>query len=141
MRAERFYGDAPVKHTCSLTVRSYECDSYAHVNNAVYLHYLETARHEYMKSLGFGLDALREAGYSIWVAKIAIRYLIPARTDDLLSITTEPVKKGRLSGVLSQRIRRGDLTIAEADITWASVDAKGKPAPLPAAFDLAGLAP
>ena len=30
--------------TVKFNVRSYECDSYGHVNNAVYLNYLEFAR-------------------------------------------------------------------------------------------------
>lgn len=128
-------------HACSLTVRSYECDSYGHVNNAVYLHYLEVARHEYMKALGISLDALQAAGYGVWVARIDIRYLLPAHADDLLQILTEPVKIRRMSGALRQTIRRGSGTVAEADVTWASVDAKGRPSPLPAGFDLSGLAP
>jgi len=130
-----------MKHSCSLAVRSYECDSYGHVNNAVYLHYLECARHEYMKVLGLGLEALREAGYGVWVAEISIRYLIPVHTDDVLEILTEPVKAGRISGILRQTIRCGGRTVAEAEVKWASVDAGGKPAPLPPAFDLSGLAP
>ena len=33
-----------MKHATRLTVRPYECDSYGHVNHAVYVNYLEHAR-------------------------------------------------------------------------------------------------
>ncbi len=49
-------------HRTDLTVRSYECDSYGHVNNAVYLNYLEVARHELLAALGMDYAALRAAG-------------------------------------------------------------------------------
>ena len=34
-------------------VRSYELDTYNHVNNAIYLNYLEYARMEYLRRIGF----------------------------------------------------------------------------------------
>ena len=64
-------------HTCSLSVRSYECDSYGHVNNAVYLHYLEYARHEYLRDIGVSIPELRESGYGLLVAKVSIEYRRP----------------------------------------------------------------
>ena len=37
-------------HESTLTTRSYECDSYGHVNNAVYLNYLEFARIRFLNT-------------------------------------------------------------------------------------------
>ncbi|HEY9595043.1 MAG TPA: thioesterase family protein, partial [Spirochaetia bacterium] len=65
-------------HESRLTVRSYECDSYGHVNNAVYLNYLEYARHLYIRDIGIPLSELRAAGYAILVARVEIDYRRPA---------------------------------------------------------------
>jgi acyl-CoA thioester hydrolase len=128
-------------HESRLTVRSYECDSYGHVNNAVYLNYLELARHHYIRDIGIALTDLRGAGYALLVARVEIDYRRPALTDDELAVRTSPVRKGRVGGVLSQRILRGDELVAEAEVTWVCVDSRGHPARLPVAFDREGLSP
>jgi acyl-CoA thioester hydrolase len=130
-----------VEHKCSLTVRSYECDAYGHVNNANYLHYLEFARHAFLCDNGISLSDLRESGYGLIVARIAIDFRRPSTTDDPLIILTHPLRKTRIGGVLSQRIMREAETVAEAEVTWVCVDARGRLARLPAAFDREGLAP
>lgn len=127
--------------SCTISVRSYECDSFGHVNNAVYLNYLEVARHAYLRDCGISIAELRRAGYSLLVARIAIEYRLPATTDDLLEIRTRPLRKARIGGTLSQRITRGEALVAEAEVTWVCVDARGRPARLPPAFDKASLAP
>ncbi|MDR2619016.1 MAG: acyl-CoA thioesterase [Treponema sp.] len=126
---------------CSLMVRSYECDSYGHVNNANYLNYLEYARYEFLKSIGFDYPGAIKAGYGVYVARVEIDYKKSAFTDDTLIIKSWPVKKGAVSGVIAQRILRGEDIIVEARVTWAFVDSKGVPAKLPPEWDLPGLRP
>ncbi|MDR0551116.1 MAG: acyl-CoA thioesterase [Spirochaetaceae bacterium] len=122
-------------------VRTYECDSYNHVNNANYLHYLEWARYEYLKDIGFDYPKLLTEGYGVYIARVEIDYKRPALVDEEIQVETLPLKKGAVSGVLSQRITRGSDIIAEAKVTWASVDTTGAPARLPPEYDLPGLAP
>ena len=54
---------------CSLKVRTYECDSYGHVNNANYLNYLEYARCEMLKAVDFDYPAMIKAGFGLYVAR------------------------------------------------------------------------
>ena len=126
---------------CSLIVRTYECDSYGHVNNANYLHYLEFARHEFLKHVGFDYPAMIKAGYGVYVARIEINYKMPAFTDDKLDISSWSIKKGAVSGVIAQEIRRGDDLLIDAKVTWAFVDSKGMPTKLPPLWDVPGLKP
>ncbi|MDR1506783.1 MAG: acyl-CoA thioesterase, partial [Treponema sp.] len=116
---------------CSLTVRTYECDSYGHVNNANYLNYLEYARYELLKDAGFDYPKAIKAGFGVYVARVEIDYKKPAITDDVLVIRSWPVKKGSVSGVIAQEIKRGDDLIAHAKITWAFVDSRGQPTKIP----------
>ena len=126
---------------CSLKVRTYECDSYNHVNNANYLNYLEFARYEFLKDIGFNYNNAINAGYGTYISKIEIEYKKPAVVDDELVIKTIPVKKGAASGTLSQKIWRGEELIIDAKVTWVFVDSKGTPAKIPPEFNLPGLSP
>jgi YbgC/YbaW family acyl-CoA thioester hydrolase len=131
-----------MKHIAKLTVRSYELDSYNHVNNAVYLQYLEYARMEYLRAIGFDYDALFEAGYYLYVTHVDIHYRSSARLFDELTVEVMPLKIGKVSGTFSQTIRnqRGE-TCAEADVSWGCVDKSGKPSKIPDGFLVPGLDP
>jgi acyl-CoA thioester hydrolase len=130
-----------LKAEYSFTVRTYECDSYGHVNNAVYLHYLEQARYEFLKTIGFDYNAVLKAGYGIYIARVEIDYKMPAFNEDLLVVFSWPVKRGAASGVIAQEIRRGNDLVAAARVTWAFVDSRGAPTRVPPEFDRPGLKP
>ena len=126
---------------CSLRVRTYECDSYNHVNNANYLNYLEFARYELLKDVGFDYKKAIQSGYGVYIARIEIDYKKPAFVDETLTIKTRPIKKGAVSGVLAQEIWREDDLLVKAKVTWAFVDSRGMPAKIPAEWDVPGLHP
>lgn len=127
--------------TCTLTVRTYECDSYGHVNNANYLNYLEYARYEFLKDIGFDYPGAIGAGYGVLIARIEIDYKRPALADEVLTITSRPVKKGAASGILDQKIMRGDDLVVQAKVTWVFIDKKGAPFKIPEKWNLPGLGP
>lgn len=123
-------------------VRSYELDAYNHVNNAVYLNYLEYARLEYLRRIGFDYVGLVEEGYMLYVTRIDIRYKHSARLYEKLKIEVSPLKLGKVSGTFRQIISnpQGDIC-AEAEVSWACVDKTGKPSKLPDKYFVAGLEP
>jgi acyl-CoA thioester hydrolase len=127
---------------CSLTVRTYECDSYGHVNNANYLNYLEFARYEHLKDIGFDYPKAVNAGFGVFIVRIEIDYKRPAKTDDRLTIKTWPIKRRAVSGTLAQQIYRENDLLIEANVTWAFVDIKeGMPVRIPKEWDVPGLNP
>lgn len=128
-------------HTCTLTVRTYECDMNGHVNNANYLHYLEYARHEYLKAVGFDYADAVKSGFGLYVTRIEIDYKRSAMLDDVLTVESRPVKRGAVSGVMDQLIRCGESAVAQARVSWAFVDATGRPSRIPPELDVPGLAP
>jgi|TARA_B110000914_G_scaffold222093_1_gene234981 acyl-CoA thioester hydrolase len=66
MRTSRF--------TTQLQVRDYECDLQGIVNNTVYQHYLENARHEYLNGLGLNFAELTTLGVIIVVIRAELDY-------------------------------------------------------------------
>jgi acyl-CoA thioester hydrolase len=127
--------DTLLSETC-LKVRTYECDSHGHVNNAVYLNYLEHGRMEALNQRGFSLGGLRQKGFLIVVRRVEIDYKAPAREGDQLVIRTYLKAHSKMKGVFTQEILRpsGQTSIAKADVTWAFLDLEGKPRPIPDFF-------
>ncbi len=94
------------------------------VYNANYLKFLERARTEWLRSLGFSQERLmREAGILFAVRKINIDYLLPARFDDELRVETKVERIGRASLSFCQRILRGpDTLLSRAQVNVACLD-------------------
>ena len=120
-----------MEHTCEITVRSYELDQYGHVNNAVYLNYLEHARHQFLNDTGFDYTEYLRLGNGLYVSHIDIRYLRPAYMDDLLKISTTCTYLGKVKGTVFQRISCKDVSLIEASVDFAMVNSTGRPTPIP----------
>lgn len=73
-------------------VRFYEMDTLGHVNNAVYLHYLEQAAYEHSAAAGFSDERTRALGGQWIVRQHEIEYLRPAMAGDILQVVTWAVE-------------------------------------------------
>ena len=100
---------------------------------ANYLKFFERARTEWLRAAGVEQHQLREeTGVMFVVAATSLRYVAPARLDDLLTITVDPEPAGRASLVVRQRALRGDTLLAEGEIRIGCVRASDlKPQRLP----------
>ena len=130
-----------MKHVTPLTVRPYECDSYGHVNHAVYVNYLEYARMQFLHAAGYDYKGLIANGFFTVISRLDVSYRSPAYADDALAIETEATDVRRIGGTFHQVIRRGDVAVAEADVYWCVVNGEGRPARPPEQFDLRRLLP
>ncbi|SHM91473.1 tol-pal system-associated acyl-CoA thioesterase [Rhizobacter sp. OV335] len=84
---------------------------------ANYLKFFERARTEWLRTLGFHQERMRtEGGAMFVVTDTRVRYLSPARLDDLLEVSVRVVESGRASLRLAQQARRGAQTLAEGEI-------------------------
>ncbi len=101
---------------------------------ANYLKFMERARTEWLRGLGFEQEALRrDEALMFVVSDTALRYLAPARLDDWLRITVHPTDIGRVSLTFDQQVWRGDQLLTEGRIRIGCVDAASlKPARIPA---------
>ncbi len=119
-----------------LPVRVYieDTDAGAIVFHARYLHYMERARTEWVRTCGVGLRAGMAENISYVVQKMNIHFQSPARLDDELLVTAEPVAFGRVWMAFRQQvIRKADRRLlCEADVRVACVALdSGKPRRLP----------
>jgi acyl-CoA thioester hydrolase len=107
-----------------LEVRFRDCDPMGHVNNAVYLTYLEAARFAWWRR-AFGPSGLKEQGFI--VARVEIDYRKPALPGERLLIRLRVDGIGRSSftvgyEVLSTRTRE---VVAEAKSVQVAFDYVG----------------
>jgi len=75
-------------HTLQIEVRPTQVDSFGHVNNAVYMEYLEWARADWSISRGFSYERFLELGVVPAVVEVKIRFQGEARMGDVLRIET-----------------------------------------------------
>jgi acyl-CoA thioester hydrolase len=119
-----------------IAVRSYELDFYGVVNNAVYLHYLEEARLDFLRQLGVDFFKMVDEGIVPVVARAAIEYKVPIRGGDIILVKGEVVKLGGSSMdmryVLTSKISSKDLAHAETLLVF--VNNNGRPTRIPEAL-------
>ena len=90
---------------------------------ANYLKFFERARTEWLRARGFDQERLRhEAGVVFVVAQAAVRYLRPARLDDLLEITVDVRHAGQASIQIAQQALCNGHVLAEGDIKIGCVE-------------------
>lgn len=90
---------------------------------ANYLRYLERARTEWLRALGFGQAALAcEHGTVFVVRSLSIEYLRPAAFDDELAVGVELARLGAGQMHVTQRILRRDEALATARVRIACVN-------------------
>lgn len=117
-------------------VRSYECDLYGHVNNAVYLNFLEWGRFKLVRDLGYDLNTFQDSGVLIVIRRIEIDYRFSAEMGDDLVIRSRLVKLRKTSGVFHQEIYRtsDEKLVVSALVTWVFINRDGRPIAIPEDF-------
>ena len=131
-----------------------DTDAAGVVYYANYLKFMERARTEWLASLGFPLaEFVRTHGVAFVVHRVEVDFLAPARLNDRLDVTVEPLLRegspaGRPDGevergaeradrsrvrfVALQEVRRGPVTLTRARVAVACVDTvRWKPARIP----------
>lgn len=120
------------------TIRVYyeDTDAGGIVYYANYLKFLERARTEWLRSLGFEQDALAQRDGVMFVVRSAnLEFLKPARFNDLLEVTAAISRFGGASMTFAQTVRCSEELLCEAEVRVACVDATSLgPCALPRAF-------
>ena len=119
----------------SWPVRVYyeDTDAGGVVYYANYLKFFERARTEWLRGFGLNQDRLaQEEGLIFVVRRALLDFARPARLDDMLEVTVEPMKLARVYVDLVQEARCGTQMLARAEIRVACLNQRNfKPVAMP----------
>ena len=112
-----------------MKVRDYECDMQGIVNNAIYQHYLEHARHEFLESRGLSFAELTQQGIIIVVIRAELDYKASLHAGEEFTVSVSAHQASRIKLAFQQDIRRkesGELAV-QAVITATSLNERNRP--------------
>ncbi|HET8790656.1 MAG TPA: tol-pal system-associated acyl-CoA thioesterase [Modicisalibacter sp.] len=109
--------------TLPVTVYIEDTDAGGIVYYVNYLKYMERARSEWLKQLGFTQRGLLEAGIQLVVHRIECRYAKPARLDDQLMVSAEVVERSTCRLSFRQQVMGRGEPLCEASVDIACLDA------------------
>jgi YbgC/YbaW family acyl-CoA thioester hydrolase len=116
------------------TVRDYELDQFGVVNNAVYLNYLEHARHVFLHGIGIDPAAVARSGRALALSEIQVRFRSPLRSREAFRVE---IRIGELRGarVALEQVIVGAAdgrAVLEARAVAVFLDERGRPTRLSA---------
>ncbi len=108
-----------------LTVRVYyeDTDAAGVVYYANYLKFMERARSDWLRAILRGPHELAMSAEVLFVVRsVRLQFLMPARLDDLLTVTAEPRSLRRASLTFGQDCLRGSEVVCRGEVGLACVD-------------------
>jgi len=127
----------PGMFTMQRDVEWHDLDTAGHVNNAMYMAYLEEAGVRVAAAFGWPMARIFAAGFGIVARRYRIEYQQPALFGDTLTIDTWISDVRRSSATRHYVIRRASdaALIARANVVWVWIDLHtGQPIRIPAGF-------
>lgn len=123
----------PTSHSHTVRVRYAETDQAGMAHHSAFLPWFEEGRVELLRSLGKPYQQCEAEGVHFPVREAFCRYWLPARFDDVLTVTTQVEQVRGASARFGYRIIRqaDDALIAEGHTLHACVDDAGKVSRLP----------
>ena len=101
-----------------------DTDSGGVVYHSNYLNFMERARTEWLRALGFEQTQLKDQhGLIIVIHSLSMQFKKPAYFNDMLAVNCELSELGRSSLIMQQSISRDGLVLIEAQVKAAFVDA------------------
>ena len=97
-----------------------------------YLRYFEAARGALIRASGVSYGDIERSGYLLPVIEAHVRYLQPARYDDLLTVELTVEKVRGASVRFTYRVTKGEELLAEGFTEHACLGPGGRPARIPA---------
>lgn len=130
--------DLPSPHVTTLTVAPGDIDAYDHVNNAVYVTWLDRAAWAHSAALGLPIERCLEMDRGMAVLRSVITYVRPAVLGDSVDVGTWLLPADyKLRARRRFQLRRGrdGVTLVRAEIEYVCIElSTGRPARAPPEF-------
>ncbi len=110
--------DLPAPHTITVNVTAEDIDAYEHVNNSVYMKWLDRIAWDHSAAVGLPVERCLSLDRGMVVSRSVIAYLRPALRDDAVRIATWLIPNSRKVRITRrfQVIRVADeATLARAE--------------------------
>jgi acyl-CoA thioester hydrolase len=101
-----------------------DIDMAAHVNNAVYLYYVEDAEERALTAAGWPVSRLESEGVMLAPTRISVAYKQAAVLGDLLDLYTWTGDVTDGGGVRYALIKRGDRIVTQIRVEWGAFNLK-----------------
>ncbi|MCC7192703.1 MAG: acyl-CoA thioesterase [Phycisphaeraceae bacterium] len=127
--------DQPDCFVYETTVQPEAIDGQGHVNNAVYVQWMDRAAFAHSCAVGYDWAAYQQLGASFVVRRHEVEYLAPAFLGQKIVDATWPGEMDRFTAMRQHQIIRlnDGVTLARAVTTWIYLDLKtGRPRRIPA---------
>ena len=100
-----------------------DTDAAAIVYHANYLKFMERARTEWLRTVGFEQDDLaRRYSIAFVVRNAVLHFIRPARFNDFLDVTCRVIRCGHASVEFEQAVLKDDLVLCQGKIRVGSVN-------------------
>jgi acyl-CoA thioester hydrolase len=103
------------------TARFRDLDPMAHVNNAVYLTWIENARIEFLRALG-AFDEVDTSGMTMILARAEVDFRSPVTFGEQVELGVRVSRFGTKSFDLEYEVRVGERLVAEAKTVLVAYD-------------------
>lgn len=129
------------RHT--IEVLPEDTDELGHVNNVVYLRYIEDVARAHADRVGMTFEVLRQLGAVPVVRRHVVTYRRPAGLGDTLEVSTR-IERGRgMRWLRRNEVRRDGELLVEGETEWVWIDPATRrpldvPEPIREAFGFGG---
>ncbi|MFA5959808.1 MAG: thioesterase family protein [Tatlockia sp.] len=114
-------------YSLAFQVRDYECDMQGIVNNAVYQHYFEHTRHEFLKQHTCHFAELTQAGIHLVIYRAEIDYLLPLTSGDLFTVELLLERVSKTRCLFKQTIHCNGKTYTKGQFFVTAINAAKRP--------------
>lgn len=126
--------DVPQPFLLPIEVEARDLDTQGHVNNSVYVRWMDQAAYAHSAALGYDWARYQAIGASFVVRRHEIDYLAPTFAGESIVVATWPGEMERFTALRRHQIVRlnDGKTVARAVTTWVFLDiATGRPRRMP----------